>query len=92
MIDLAQWRVCIGMWCCRLKPVKRKSNFYNQQTLPQWTKYCLFDTNTLELYTYMHYVRVLLSHTSALLYTLTVCIFLRLILSGDVEKNPGPVG
>ena len=37
-------------------------------------------------------VRTLLSHTSVQLYTLTVCIFLQLILSGDVESNPGPVG
>ena len=88
MIDLAQWRVCIGMWCCRLKPFKRKSSC-NQQTLPQWTKDCLCETNTLQLY-----VRALLnhSHTRVLLYTLTVCIFLQLMLSGDVEKNPGPVG
>ena len=89
MIDLAQWRVCIGMWCCHLKP-KRKSS-YNQQTKPQWTENCLYETNTLQL---CMYVRQLLnhSHVSVLLYTLTVCIFLQLILSGDVEKNPGPVG
>ena len=91
MIDLAQWRVCIGMWCCCLKPFKRKSS-YNQQTQPQWTENYLYETNTLQLC--MYYVRALLnhSHTSVLLYTLTVCIFLQLMLSGDVEKNPGPVG
>ena len=86
MIDLTQWRVCIGMWCCRLKPFKRKSSCYNQQTQPQWTKDCFCETNTLQLC--MYYVAC----TSVLLYTLTVCIFLQLILSGDVEKNPGPVG
>ena len=83
MIDL---RVCIGMKCCCLKPFKRKSSCSNQQTQPQWTKDCLYETNTLQLY--MYYVAC----TSVLLYTLTVCIFLQLILSGDVEKNPGPVG
>ena len=87
MIDLAQWRVCIGMWCCCLKPFKRKSHFKIQQGQPQWTKNCLCETNTLQLY-----VRALFSHTRVLLYTLTVCIFLQLVLSGDVEKNPGPVG
>ena len=25
MIDLIQWRVCIGMWCGHMKSVKRKS-------------------------------------------------------------------
>ena len=94
MIDLAQWRVCIGMWCCCLKPFKRKSS-YNPRNQPQWTEHCIYETNALQLYTCtqcMYYVRPLLSHTSVLLYTLTVCIFLQLILSGDVEKNPGPVG
>ena len=89
MIDLAQWRVCIGMWCCCLKPFKTKSS-YNQQTQPQWTEHCLYETDTLQLC--MYYVRPLLSCTSVLLYTLTVCIFLQLMLSGDVETNPGPVG
>ena len=87
MIDLAQWRICIGMWCCCLKPSKRKTSCYNQQTQPLWTKHCLCDTKTLQLY-----VKALLNHNSVLLYTLTVFIFLQLILSGDVEKNPGPVG
>ena len=85
MIDLTQWRVCIGMWCCRLKPFKMKSN-HNQRTQQQWINDCLGETNTLQS------CYSLLSHTSVLLYTLTVCIFLQLILSGDVEKNPGPVG
>ena len=85
MIDLTQWRVCIGMWCCCLKPFKTKSN-HNQHTQRQWINDCLCETNTLQS------CYSLLSHTSVLLYTLTVCIFLQLILSGDVEKNPGPVG
>ena len=83
MIDLTQWRVCIGMWFCRLKPCKRRSRCCIQHTQLLWTKNCLCETNTLHLY---------VSHTSILLYTLTVCIFLHLMLSGDVEKNPGPVG
>ena len=86
MIDLTQWRVCIGMWCCRLKPFKSKRSCYNQQTQPHWTKDCLYETNTFQS------CYSILSHTSVLLYTLTVCIFIQLILSGDVEKNPGPVG
>ena len=87
MIDLTQWRVCIGMWCGRLKPFKRKSSCHNEQNC---TDDCLSETNTLQLC--MCILRVLLSHARVLLYTLTVCIFLQLMVSGDVEKNPGPVG
>ena len=78
MIDLIQWRVCIGMWCCRMKSVKRKSRLVNHESE--------------NLGMCMNILRALLSHTSVWLYTLTVCIFLQLILSGDVESNPGPVG
>ena len=76
MIDLIQWRVCIGMWCGH--SVQRKSRLINHES------------ETLGMCT--HILRTLLSHTSVRLYTLTVCIFLQLILSGDVELNPGPVG
>ena len=79
MIDLIQWRVCIGMWCGHMTSVQRKSRLDNHES------------ETLGMCT--HILRALLSHTSVWLYTLlTVCIFLQLILSGDVESNPGPVG
>ena len=96
MIDLIQWRVCIGMWCGHMKSVKRKSrlvnNQYNMQSHPgvQWTKDYHWESETLGKCT--NILRALLSHTSVWLYTLTVCIFLQLVLSGDVESNPGPVG
>ena len=90
MIDLVQWRVCIGMWCCHLHPFKRKSSRYNQQTRPLQTKDCFCETKHSELC--MCFLTALLSHTSVLLYTITAHIFLQLILSGDVEQNPGPVG
>ena len=90
MIDLVQWRVCIGMWCCHLRPFKSKSSYYNQQTRPFQTKDCLCQTKHLQLC--MCFLTALLSHTSVLLYTLTTYIFLQLILSGDVEQNPGPLG
>ena len=79
MINLIQWRVCIGMWCCGMKSMKRKSH-------PDYHR----ENENLGICT--NIVRTLLSHTSVWLYTLTVCIFLQLILSGDVESNPGPVG
>ena len=93
MIDLIQWRVCIGMWCGHMKSVKRKSRLvnhqYNMQSHPgvQWMKDYRWQSENLGMC-----LRTLLSHTSGWLYTLTVCIILQLILSGDVESNPGPVG
>ena len=89
MIDLIQWRVCIGMWCGHMKSVKRKCRLNNNmQSHPgvQWIKDYHWENETLGMCTYMYIL------TSVWLYTLTVCIFLLLILSGDVESNPGPVG
>ena len=93
MIDLIQWRVCIGMWCCHMRSVKINSRLVsNMQTHPgiQWMKDYHRESEKIEIC--MNVLRTLLCHTSVWLYTLTVCIFLQLILSGDIESNPGPVG
>ena len=97
MIDLIQWRVCIGMWCGCMNSVKGKgthvNNHYNMQTHPgiQWMKDYNWQSESLGMCT--NILRALLRHiTSVWLNILTVCIFLQLILSGDVESNPGPVG
>ena len=93
MIDLIQWRVCIGMWCCCMKSVKKKSRFINNiQSHPciQWMDDYHWESENLGMC--RNILGTLLSRTSVWLYTLTVCIFLLLILSGDVESNPGPVG
>ena len=94
MIDLIQWRVCIGMWCGRMNSVKGKSRLINNmQSHPsvQCMKDYHWESDNLGVCT--NILRALLSHiTNVWLYTLTVCIFLHLILSGDVESNPGPVG
>ena len=87
MIDLIQWRVCIGMWCCRMKSFKRKSRLVNNMQSHPGVKDYHWENEPLGIC-----IRTLLSHTIVWLYTLTVCIFLQLILSGDVESNPGPVG
>ena len=87
MIDLVQWRVFIGMWCCHPLRFKMKNSCYIQQTRPLQSKHFLCQ---MELC--MCFLTAILSHTSVLLYTLTAYIFLQLILSGDVEQNPGPVG
>ena len=89
MIDLIQWRVCIGMWCGHMKSVKRKSRLVsNMQSHPgiQWMKDYRWESENTGIC-----MRILLSHTSVW-YILTVFIFLQLMLSGDVELNPGPVG
>ena len=90
MIDLAQWRVCIGMWCSHLQPFKRKSGSYNQQIRPLQCKNCLYESKAFRLCMYL--LRASLCHTSIWMYTIIAHIFLQLILSGDVEQNPGPVG
>ena len=90
MIDLIQWRVCIGMWCCRMNSVKRKSRVLNNMQSHPVVKDYHWENEPLGIC--MNNLRALLSHTSVWLCTLTVCIFLQLILSGDVESNPGPVG
>ena len=90
MIDLIQWRVCIGIWCCRMKSVKSNDRLVDDiQSLPGVKTYHR-ENETLGIY--MNIITTLLSHISVWFYTLTVCIFLQLILSGDVESNPGPVG
>ena len=89
MIDLIQWRVSIGMWCGHMKSFKRKSRLVNMQSHPSMKDYHRkYEPPGM----CMNILRALLSHASVWLYTLTVCIFLQLILSGDVESNPGPVG
>ena len=90
MIDLIQWRVCIGMWCGRMKSVKRKSRLDSNMQSHLGVKDYHWENEPVGIC--MNILRALLSHTSVWLYTLTVCIFLQLILSGDVESNPGPVG
>ena len=90
MIDLIQWRVCIGMWCCRMKSVKRKSTLVNNMQSHLGIKDYHSGNETPGIC--MNIVRTFLSHSSVWLYTLTVCILLKLILWGDVESNPGPVG
>ena len=90
MIDLIQWRICIGMWCGCMKSFKSKSRLVNNMPSHPCVKDYHWENNPFGIC--MNILRALLSHTSVWLYTVTVCIFLQLILSGDVESNPGPVG
>ena len=79
MIDLIQWRVCIGMWCGHMKSVKKKSRLINNMQSHLGVKDYHSENETPGM-------------CMNILRAFTVCIFLQLILSGDVESNPGPVG
>ena len=76
MIDLSQWRVCIGIWHCYQIPAATKS-------LPHGTA---MDTCVESLWS-----RELGNDSSDnLTFSLVLFFLLLLILSGDVELNPGP--
>ena len=90
MIDLIQWRVCIGTWCGHMKSLKKKSRLVNNMQDHPCVKDYHRDNEPLGIC--RNIFKALLSHTSVWLYTVAVFVFLQLILSGDVESNPGPVG
>ena len=74
-----------------MKSIKQKRRHVNQNKTQgfqgiQWTKDYHWGSETLGMC--MNILKTLLSYTSVW----TMCIFLQLILSGDVESNPGPVG
>jgi len=77
-----------------MKSGKSKTRFNNQQYINiqshpgvQWKKNYQWESEIPK-----NILMGLFTYTRVCLYTLTVCIFLQLILSGDVESNPGPVG
>ena len=75
------------MWCGHMKSVKRKIRLGRDvQSHPgiQWVKDYHWESENV--------MRALLNHNSVWVYALIVFIFLQLILSGDVESNPVPVG
>ena len=81
------------MWCCHMKSIKRKTTLIdNIQSHPSARRIKDYNWESEALGMCMNSLRTLLNHTSVWLYTLIVGIFLQLILSGDVESNPGPMG
>ena len=76
MIDIHQWRPSIGLWYCH--------------HIPYTSKKTLSTTDTPE------YVKLLLMSGDEgggirnLTFSLVLFILLLLILSGDIELNPGP--
>ena len=90
MIDLIQWRVCIGMWCGHMKSIKKKSRLAGNMKSHPGTERMNLENENVEIFS--NILRRLLCHITVWFYILTVCVFLQLVLSGDVESNPGPVG
>ena len=75
MIDISQWRVSIGLWCC-----------YH---IPDATK-CLPLGTAVDAWMESLWSRELGNDDGDNLALFLVLFFLLLILSGDVELNPGP--
>ena len=73
MIDVTQWRVCIGLWACH----QISCSTHSKET-PNTESSSRIDEATI--------IRNIKDLTSSL----GVFLTLLLILSGDVELNPGP--
>ena len=76
MIDICQWRACIGLWYCHLIPYTTKTTHSTHTTdIPGWIKSLLMSGD---------------DGGGTLIFSLILFLLLLLILSGDVELNPGP--
>ena len=73
MIDIAQWRVSVGLWACR----KMSSGTHSKES-PNTEISSSIDGVTI--------IRKIKDIT----FSLGVFLSLLLILSGDIELNPGP--
>ena len=74
MIDVSQWRISIGLWCSCVK-ILAKNKGNMKSTYSGWME------------------SLLLGHSDGGVYQIffiIVFVVLLLILSGDVELNPGP--
>ena len=74
MIDVHQWRVTVGLWSCRFLPHLTKRSPHGVTT----------NTNCVNS------LCLKLIIIGGNLISLIMFLFLVLILSGDVEVNPGP--
>ena len=73
MIDISQWRACIGLWYCHQIPYTTKKT--PTTDIPGWIKSLLMSGD---------------EGGGTLIYSLVLFLLLLLILSGDIELNPGP--
>ena len=80
MIDLIQWRVTIGTWCCSSNNRKGSKTKYDHgevsHLVDEWW------IGSLRLLQAILTVAVILSYS---------LVMILLLLCGDVEINPGPV-
>ena len=74
MIDISQWRVSIGLWACH-------------QT--SYCTHCKETPNTKSSSNMINGVNII-RKIKDLTFSLGIFLSLLLILSGDVELNPGP--
>ena len=74
MIDVTQWRVCIGLWACH----QISYNTHSKET-PNTESSSRIEGATI------------IRKIKDLTFSLGVFLSLLLILSGDVELNPGPI-
>ena len=73
MIDIAQWRVSVGLWACH-----QMSSSTHSKVTPN-TEIC----SSIDGVTIIRKIK-------DITFSLGVFLSLLLILSGDVELNPGP--
>ena len=74
MIDISQWRASIGLWYCHQIPYTTKTTPSTTDTTG-WVKSLLMSGD---------------EGGGTLIFSLVLFLLLLLILSGDVELNPGP--
>ena len=74
MIDIGQWRVCIGLWACH----RISHSTYSKETSSIDNSGSIIDGITV------------VRRVRDLTFSLGLFLLLLLILSGDVELNPGP--
>lgn len=79
MIDVCQWRVTVGLWYChQISFIAKKAPQGTSTGLIQgWVDLQLFGGTGGEI-------------GGNLLFSLALFVLLLLILSGDIELNPGP--
>ena len=74
MIDIGQWRACIGLWACH----QISHSIYSKETVPIDNSGSIIDGV------------ILIRRIRDLTFSLGLFLLLLLIISGDVELNPGP--
>ena len=74
MINTSQWRATIGLWYCHQIPYTTKKIPSTTDT-PGWIKSLLISGD---------------EGGGTLIFSLVLFLLLLLILSGDIELNPGP--